>query len=274
VLEDVAGQIAKQLVRQNDLLAVFHEAVEKASGSIPDGRAQVERLALHFVSSVFLDQMANKELQEKLADLPDVVKEGPVDVNLLASVLKILAQGSFDTYARHVGLADAQGEMKQLLVEGARKLAAGLVGVRLEPSASGEVEVAPDRIGVPATWLPSLRATGEPTVMMRERWWSRGEEFRDYLRRKLKTSLDLRKKRYQWQLKSHGADGDTERWAALQNKWADDWRKARQAARVVIEAIVEEFGEAWAGGTIRGQLEYDIDIIIGYERAPQFAPKP
>jgi hypothetical protein len=54
----------------------------------------------------------------------------------------------------------------------------------------------------------------------------------------------------------------------------DDWFEARQAARVLIGAIVEEFGEAWAGDTIRSQLEYDIDYNVGHERPPEFAPRP
>ena len=274
VLGDVAGQIANQLVRQNDLLAVFHGAVREASGSIPAGRGKVERLAFHFVSSVFLEQMADKELQKKLASLPDVAKAGPVDVNLLASVIKILAQGSYDTYARYVDVSYVQTEAKQLLLESARKLAAGLVGVRLEASQSGDVEVAPDRIGVPVTWLPSLLATEETSVLMRERWWSRGEEFRDYLRR-LKLWLDLRRIYYQRQWNPQPPNVDIKQWADLHNKWVDDWRKARQEAREVIQAIVEEFGEAWAGGTIRTQLELDIDMIVGREREiPYFTPMP
>jgi hypothetical protein len=274
VLGDVAGQIANHLVRQNDLLAIFNETVRAASGSIPEGRGKVERLAFHFVSSVFLDQMADKELQAKLAGLPDVVKKGPVDVNLLASVIQILAQGSYDTYARHVNVAYVQTEAKQLLIENARKLASGLVGVELESSQSGDVEVAPNRIGVPATWLPSLLETEETRVLMRERWGSREAEFRDYLLR-VKMSLDLRRMRYQRRWRPYAPRGDMARWAALQDQWVDDWRKARQEAREVIQAIVEEFGEAWASDTIRIHLEFGIDEIVGYEReVPLFAPRP
>ena len=273
ILDDVAGHVAKQLVKRNALLAVFREAVE-ASKSIPEGRGKVERLVSHFVSSAFLNQMTDKELQKKLAGLPAVAKSGPVDVNLLGSIIKILVQGSYDTYTRHVDVTYVQTEAKQLLLETARKLAAGLVDVRLEVSDSGDVVVETDRIAVPATWLPSLEETSRTNVAMRDRWWSRQKELVDYARR-LDLWLDVRKGLYQKQWKRHRRLDDIDKWNSIQEKWLGDWQKAHRHTREVIQAIVEEFGEGWGNQTIRIRLEYDVIIHLGREReVPRFGPPP
>lgn len=274
ILDDVAGQVARQLCKRHDLLAIFREAVEEASKSIPDGRGKVERLAFNFVGSAFLNQLSDKELQEKLAGLPEVAKEGPVDVNLLGSVIKILVQGSYDNYARNVNVAYVQSEAKQLLIQTARQLAAGLVDVKLEVSDSENVVIETGKIGVPTTWLPTLAGPPEPDAPMRNRFWGREKELMDYSRR-LKLWLDVRKGRYRKQWKRLGAQGDVERWNLLQDKWLSDWRQAHRNAAEAIQAIVEEFGEGWSNGTIRTQLEFDVILHLGREReAVRFAPPP
>jgi hypothetical protein len=232
-------------------------------------------MLFHFVSSAWLSQFEDKELQQRLAKLPEVAKsDKPVDVALLASIISILAEGSYDTYTRHVQVGYVQSEAKGLLVQVARGLAGGLVGVELAPSRSGTVEVEAKRIGVPATWLPSLVEPAAPAAVLRERWWSREKELLDYLRR-LRLALDVRRRSYEHQWQSVAAEGDPAVWAALQNRWVADWQRSQRDARAAVEAIVEEFGEAWASGTARAQLLLDIDIHLGREReVPAFAARP
>jgi hypothetical protein len=269
ILNDVAGQIAQQLERRFDILAVFRTAVKEASDSIPEGRRKVEKLAFNFVSGVFLDQMTDKELQGKLKVVIGLGKDFPVEGKLLTSLIKMLMDSSYDTYTKHVDVPYAQAELKQLLLENARKLAAGLVGVRLEASQSGDVEVAPDRIGVPQTWLLPLLDTEETSRLRRDEYWGREKELIDYLQR-LKVWLEDRKSDYQRQWRPYARASVYEVYDRLYTKWKKDWDDAFRLADEAVENIVRDFGEVFDNMTVRNHLGQNIRGNLGYKN--EFQP--
>jgi hypothetical protein len=264
VLDSVAGQVASQLVKQNDLLAVFREAVDKAGKSIPEGRRKVEALAFRFVSKAFLDQLTNKDLQKRLAGLPAVAtSDKPVDVALLGSVIKILVEGSYDTYARHVPVATASAELKQMLVNAARGLAAGLVDVRLEASDSSTVVVERDRVAVPVTWLATLTQSPDLVFELENRWRAREAELVDFIKR-LKVSLLLRRRQLEQRFRAEVTE-DTyyELHQRYQDQWRVDWAKAHARANAAVDAVVAELGEGWKPGYSRVMLEPNVWTHLG-----------
>jgi hypothetical protein len=273
VLDDVAGQIALHLERRFDMIAVFREAVREAGGKIPAGRLEVERRAFNFASSVFIDQLSDKELQGKLKLIQELGGQIPVEGKLLASLIKMLAEGSYAVYTKHVDVPYVQRELKQMLVEGARKLAAGLVGLRLEASQSGDVELAPDRIGVPATWLPSLRESTETSSLRRNEYSARVVQLRDYAGQ-LITWLEGQRAEYRDQWRPYAGSWDFERYGRIQEKFKRDWYLAFRKFGEAAEDVISDFGEGWDDGTIR---EHVSEILAGAlnrnrDSIPTFTP--
>lgn len=267
VLGDLSGQIAGQLVKHNDLLAILRSAVDEAGKSIPAGRAKVERLAFHFVASAFLNQLENKDLQAKLSALPGVAKaDKPVDVALLGTIIKMLADNSYDTYKRHVPVDYATAEVRQMLITTARGLAAGLVDVKLEDSGSTQIVVEKDRIALPAAWLATVTEDADALRELGVRAWARNCELSDYLKR-LRVSLETRRGLYarEYTRKTKG-ESDVEIYNQFQGRWVDDWHKAHQKAAAAVDAIVDELGEP--PGYSRVALGQTIRINLGYPNEP------
>lgn len=273
VLGDLAGQVAGQLTRQNDLLAILRSATDEAAKNIPEARGKVERLAFHFVATAFVNQLEDKELQKRLAPLPGVAKSGkPVDVALLGTIIKMLAESSYATYKRHVQVDYAAGEIRTMLVATARNLAAGLVDVELEDSGSAEIIVEKDRVAVPTAWLAALTEDAELGRAVEREYWARGCEFRDFLKR-LRLSMDERRRGYarEYAAKTRRTGADMDLHIRMQTRWVDDWRKAHQRANQAIEAITEELGDPT--GDHRRLLEADIWVNLGRVNEPgTFAP--
>lgn len=273
VLEDLSAQIAEHMVRQNDLLAVFHEAIDEASGSIPQGRRKVEGLAFKFVAKAFLDQMLDGELAKKLADIPGVgTADKPVSVALLESLIKILVEGSYDTYGRHVPVEAAKSEAKQLLLETVRGLIAQKGDLEIESSGSTEVIVEEGRIAVPVTWIPALKTPQGTQAERDNRWWARQSEFIDFTKR-IGLSLELRRKRYRQEYARRAtADNEYEVFTELQERWRQDVAKAQQRALSAIDPILEAEGDP--DGHNQRMLEAHVRSFVGFPDTLRTFVKP
>lgn len=260
VLDQVVGQLVGQLVKQNDLLAIFREAVDAAGKSIPEGRAKVEKLAFHFAATAYLNQMANKDLQAKLADLPGVVKaDKPVDVALLGTIIKMLAENSYATYKKHVAVEYATGEVREMLLTTARRLAAGLVDVKLEDSGSAAIVVEKDRVALPTAWLAAMTEDPDTARELGSRAWARSCELADFVKR-LRLGLEERRRLYVRKYRHESPSGELEVHLKWQRTWEDDWRRARQQAAAAVDAIIDEVGEQ--PGYSRTSLELTVQMHL------------
>ena len=230
--------------------------------------------------------MQNKTAQEGLGKITsELGSDKPVDAAILGAIIKMLAEGSYDTYKRNVAVDYAGSEAKTMLVDAARGLAGQLVGVRLEPSGNGQVVVEKTVVKLPDTWLDVVQQDPDRIAARRELWRARMWEFIDYCQR-LRGWLEARRlgyrQQYRRKARRDGGQADLDLWNTLQGRWAADWRNARRRALEQIAVIVDQVGEDWDVGDNAKSLEMSFNIALrgladprySYEVPPQFQRPP
>jgi hypothetical protein len=68
-----------------------------------------------------------------------------------------------------------------MLLTTARRLAAGLVDVKLEDSGSAAIVVEKDRVALPTAWLAAVTADPDKVRELGSRAWARSCELTDYV---------------------------------------------------------------------------------------------
>ena len=260
VIKDVAGQIARQLIKQNDLIAIFNQAVVDAGNRIPVGRARVERLAFHFAASSFIGQLGDEALLERLKPILDATKsKEPIAVALLRAVIQTLMYGSYESYARRVPVEYGWSDLRQLLIEQARILLvrSEQAGALIEPGPILEVkadDLLTTRLTIPNSILAELRRPpGGPTSAERNRFTYRHCEYDD-LRDRLRLSLQAKARQYQRQIYRASEENRTEVWVRLSNQLVEERKRGWAQLAEVRKSIIREFGQYFDGMNVEWRL--------------------
>jgi hypothetical protein len=156
-LKNVAGQLAKQLFRQNELLSVLDDFATDQANNIPKVRRNVERAAFHTALDAWVKLYCDKALAGKLAPvLSGIGGSEPVHVAMLAAVLEILLDGSVEQYMRAVPVDDAWKEVRFSLLEAARALLLDARNASVMIKPGEKLSVSSDTVTVPRWLLQDL----------------------------------------------------------------------------------------------------------------------
>lgn len=284
VVKDAVGQLARQLLKQSDPIALFSQAVREAVDSIPAGRRRVEGLAFSFAATTFIRQLSDERLRTRLKGIQPLINavgsEEKIDVAMLASIIQLIVDRSFELYAKAVDVAGAGQEVRNALVEQARVLIKK-TGIRIELASGNSVFASLTSITVPADFEAELKQPpGGPTAELRNRFVRRILEY-DAFVEGLRATLDGRAAAAQLRVDRLNAesarrvardqppiDVDRER-AKLQNALASDANAARTKAQQLRDLIVREFGQSFQGGTITLMLDLTIDRLLHPSEVPR-----
>lgn len=254
VIRKLAGQIATNLTKQHELMAIFNEAVSGAAGKIPDGRERVERLAFHSVSSAFFGQLGNEALAQRLKPILDATKsKEPIDVALLSAVIEIIMHRSYESYARRVPVEQGWDDLRQLLIGQAYTLLlrSKKSGILIEAGPTLEVkEVQPDNrliMTIPGGLLAEIERPREgPTETERQRFEYREREYYA-LRDKLRITIQAKELQYQRRINKTPEEDRRETSMRLQNKLVTERIEGLNQLGEVRKLIIREFGEYFDG---------------------------
>jgi hypothetical protein len=274
VVKNAIGQLSNQLIRQREPFALFSQAAQEGSDSIPAGRRQVEAMSFSFAATTFIRQLSNERLRRGLEGIQPLINavgsKEKIDVAILSSIIQILVDKSFALYAKAIDLPGARREVELALFEQARILVKR-TGIPIE-AASGNTFVATlTSISVPSTLERDLtRAPGDPTPELESRFARREREFMAFVEG-LRSMLDAKTALYQ--LRIDGLNLESERriargqealdvvaeFAKLRNQLGDEANAARRRAEQLRDVIVGEFGKTFQNGTISARLDLTID---------------
>jgi hypothetical protein len=246
---DVINQLAKQFVARNEVLAAFNGALSDVAGRIPAQRAQIERMFLSFAVKVWVDQLGDEKLSERLKPVLERSKSTlPIDVALLASVLEIATVEGYAAATQGTSLdprvlAEVRDGMKWAALEQARKLVRRLTatGKAVDVSASGQIEADPGGIKLPRAQyeLVMIEPGGAGPDVLR-RWEARKYAFWGLLQG-LRDALYVTGASSQRRIDRTAAERRHDVWLQLESALRQRLTHDRQKARTAWVAIVAEF---------------------------------
>ncbi len=150
----VARQVAKEVPKRYPVAAAFHVMVAREAKPIPEARARIERIAFSTLAESALSIFVSKRSSALLAPVfREVGGKEPVDVALLAALIRVLAQGSGETYAKYVPL----GDLRQMILDGARELLERVIESGVKVTEGDATAVSVKEIVIPGEILAELK---------------------------------------------------------------------------------------------------------------------
>jgi hypothetical protein len=284
VVKDAIGQLTNQLIKQRDPFALFSQAAQEASDSIPAGRRQVEAMSFTFAATTFIRQLSDERLRRSLEGIQPLINavgsKEKIDVAILSSIIQILVDRSFERYAKAVDLPGARREVELALLEQARILVKR-ARIPIELASGNTVVASLTSIAVPQTLQAELiRPPGDPTPELEARFARREREFTSFVQG-LRTTLDAKAALYQLRIDRLNLEAErriardqeppdvTSEFAKLRNQLADEASDARRRAEQLRDLIVGEFGKSFHNGTISIGLDLIIDRFLWRGEVPR-----
>jgi hypothetical protein len=269
VLKEAAGQIAKNLLEQNDVLAVFNAALEGAARDIPAARGKAERLTFHFAMNAFIAEFGSEGLAERIKSVLDGIKSpAPVGVAVLGGIIEVIMYGTAGEYAKATRLpADlGWGEIRQALIDKARELVIRNREQDIAVEAGDHLDVAPQRVVIPTPLFREVtREAGGPSAAEINRFNRRYDEYLA-MRPKWKLALEALARQYQRQIYAAPEDDRYELRGKLSGQLTRRRLEFYAQKEQIAEQIIGEFGENFDHRNLRtwlnvGQLHLFIDDL-------------
>ena len=244
IAKDVCGQLAKQMLKRFDLLAIFSQGIEKMAKPIPEGRGRVERTVFSYVAQMFLDQLPKSVATDALQGAAKGVRsEGPVDAKVLTGLMSALVNDGAEEYGRAIGVDEAKAGLREMIIDKARAVMSVATGVKLTESKTGKVAMKGNTVEVPPELLAELnRPPGEISAEERRRFFDRHTEYLSYVERH-RLRLTAIKVRYQKRVDRTAAEGRDDVWVRLNNQLVQAAKEATQDALGQAKLIHREFGD-------------------------------
>jgi hypothetical protein len=254
VVKDLVGQVATQLFDRNELLALVGQATNQATTSIPEQRRKIYTLTFHYVANAFIGQLDRPDLKDKLAPVLGVARgDKSIHVGLLAGIIQVLINGSYQTYLRATDLEGSGDELRAILLERARALVDALPGlnVALEPTAGSTVEVTPERVGVPS-WIYDQLTNDQAgqTVEEKRRWERRWYQFLAYVQAE-QLAYKATIAHYQ---RTIDVNGITDPHHRVFKKAVDALKRANDNITNAQRAVLKEFGKQFGDTNVEAMV--------------------
>lgn len=272
MVEDVCGQLADDLIRQNDLVAIFSDVTEAAAKGIPEGHKRVLGTAFNFASTTLVTQMGGAEMKERCGPiLAAAGSNEPIGTAMLKGIVQVLVEGSWREYARRVPVVAAEGAIEGMICEqGNAILKNFLPDYKLTQGDGQEVVVTGNNIEIPREVYGQIIRGSTVTVEEMRRYHDRLDTVVAH-RDGLIAMLKAKQIKYQWQINhlrkydvAVVAQAGVDNYTKLLSGFVDEQKAAYTEVEQMIQSVANEFPASGDASSLRYILAQMPQAGAGY----------